>query len=135
LSVIDSFSTQHFTFKITFMPTAAPLRTVTIPFDLMTRAQTSYTSLPPRLKNVRMHANHHNYNALIGFLEERELGWPVDRAMTHGKRFVDGMSKALFQCNDATWKALNDKHNCGAMNFCCIYSAHFLFYIYCTIIY
>ena len=30
-----------------------------------------------------------------------------------GKCFVDGMSKAFFQCTLATWKALNDKHNSG----------------------
>jgi hypothetical protein len=42
LSVIDSFSTQHFTFKIASVPIASPLRTVTNPFDLMTTPPVSY---------------------------------------------------------------------------------------------
>ena len=55
---------------------------------------------------------------MIGFLEERELDWSGERAMTNGKRFVDGMSKAFFQCTDATWKALNGKHNGGSLSHC-----------------
>ena len=50
---------------------------------------------------------------MIAFLEKHELGWTTDRALTDGKRFVDGMSKAFFQCTLSTWKALNDKHNSG----------------------
>ena len=83
------------------------------PFALMRHTQTSYVFLPPRLDHARMYANHHTYNALLAFLEERELGWIGDSALTDGKRFVEGMSKAFFQCSPSTWKALNDKHNSG----------------------
>jgi hypothetical protein len=43
-----------------------------------------------------MYANHTAYNALLAFLEERQLGWTRDTANTDGKRFIDGMSKAFF---------------------------------------
>ena len=45
-----------------------------------------------------MYANHDLYNELIAFLEKHSLGWTKETAPTVGKRFVEGMSKALFQC-------------------------------------
>ena len=71
--------------------------------------------LPSRLNHARIYANHHGYNALLAFLEECELGWTSDSAKTDGKRFVEGMSKAFFQCNPSTWKARNDRHNNDAL--------------------
>jgi hypothetical protein len=65
-----------------------------------------------------MYANHHAYNQLLDFLEKHELGWIADSSLTDGKRFVEGMSKALFQCTPSTWKAFNNKHNNGAFYFC-----------------
>jgi hypothetical protein len=62
-----------------------------------------------------MYANRELYNELIVFLEKHSLGWTKDAACAIGKRFVDGMSKALFQCGPALWKALNNKHNSGAL--------------------
>ena len=61
-----------------------------------------------------MYANHCLYNELISFLENTGLGWTSDFSSTVGKWFVEGMSKALFQCGPPVWKALNDKHNSGA---------------------
>ena len=115
LSVIESFSTQYFNFKVTSRPSAAPqARSLQNAFEVLKRTQTSYTCLPPRLEHARMYANHHSYNALLAFLEERQLGWTSDTIKTDGKRFVECMSKAFFQCCPSTWKALNDGHNNGA---------------------
>jgi hypothetical protein len=113
LSVIDSFATLHFTFKITSLPSANPVRAMINAFDVIRRAHTSFLAVPPRLDHARMYSNHHAYNDLIAFLEKHELGWTTDRELTDGKRFVDGMSKAFFQCTLSTWMGLNDKHNCG----------------------
>jgi len=96
MSVIDSFSTLYFTFKITFLATTAPRVTLMDPFALMRRTQISYVFLPPRLDHARMYANRHTYNALLAFLEERELDWRSKNALTNGKRFVEGISKAFF---------------------------------------
>jgi hypothetical protein len=114
LSVIKAFSTLCFTFKITSRPTATATREVINPFDRMRLIQVEYLSLPPRLQHERMYANHDGYNALIDFLEENKLGWTPASVHSVGKRFVEGMSKAFFECNPSTWKALNDKHNTGA---------------------
>jgi hypothetical protein len=114
ISVIESFSTQYFTFKLTSLPTEAPQATSLLnAFEVMRRVQTSFVFLPPRLDHSRMYANHHTYNALLAWLEERQLGWTRDTAITDGKRFVSGMSKAFFQCNLSTWSNLNDSHNRG----------------------
>ena len=113
LAVIEAFSIVHFNFKISSLPTAVPLLPTVNAFDVMRRTQTSFLAAPPRLDHARMYSNHHAYNELIAFLEKHELGWTTDRALTDGKRFVDGMSKAFFQCTLSTWKALNDKHNSG----------------------
>ena len=119
MSVIDAFSTLHFTFKISSLPTATrpPLPNTVDPFVIMRRTQTSFVTLPPRLVHCRMYANHDTYNDLIAFLEIHGVGWSVDTALTDGKRFVESMSKAFFQCTPGTWKALNDKHNSGAFCF------------------
>jgi hypothetical protein len=99
---------------ITTRPTASPTRSIINPFDRMLKIQTVYISLPPRLNYVRMYANHDGYNALIDFLEENKLGWTTHTASTFGKRFVEGISKAFFECNPSTWKTLNDRHNTGS---------------------
>ena len=79
LSVIESFSTQSFNFKLTSKPTAAPqARTLLDAFEVLKRTQASYVFLPPRLAHARMYANHHSYNELLAFLEERQLGWTCD---------------------------------------------------------
>ena len=71
-----------------------------------------------------MYSNHAGYNALTDFLEENELGWSVENFNILGKRFVEGMSKAFFECSPSTLKALNDRHNtnawCIAFIFICI---------------
>jgi hypothetical protein len=65
-----------------------------------------------------MYTHHNLYNKFLLWLEERELGWKGDTALTAaGKIFVEGMTKAFFQCTPAIWKALNDKHNNGALLF------------------
>jgi hypothetical protein len=71
-----------------------------------------------------MYTNHRRYNALIDLLEKADLGWTTDDAKIVGKRFVEGMSKAFFECTPSTWTILNDKHNVGA--FCDI-----LMLLYC----
>ena len=71
--------------------------------------------LPPLLAHERMYANHELYNELTTFLENHGIEWTKDDACTIIKRFVDGMSKALFQCCHAVRKALNNKHNSGAL--------------------
>jgi hypothetical protein len=114
LSVITTLSTLAFTCKITTRPTAAPTRLIINPFDRMLKIQTAYISLPPCLNHVRMYANHDGYNALIDFMEENKLGWTGDNASTIGKRFVEGISKAFFECSPSTWEALNDRRNTGA---------------------
>ena len=115
LSVIESFSTRSFNFKLTAKPTVAPQgRSLLNAFEVLKRTQTTYVCLPPRLEHTRMYANHHSYDALLAYLEERQLGWTSDTVKTHGKRFVEGMSKAFFQCCPSTWKALNDRHSNGA---------------------
>jgi len=116
LSVIEAFSTQFFTFKVTSQPAETPqARTLLNAFEVLKQTQLSFVFLPPRLEHARMYANHHSYNALLAFLEERQLVWLRDTAKTDGKRFVEGMSKAFFQCSPATWKSLNDSHNRGAI--------------------
>ncbi len=96
LSVIDAFATLHFTFNIASLPSANPVLATINAFDLIRRAQTSFLAVPPRLDHAKMYSNHHAYNDLIAFLEKHELGWTTDRALTYGKRFVGGMSKAIF---------------------------------------
>ena len=61
-----------------------------------------------------MYANHHSCNALRAYLEERLLGWTTDIAKTIGKRFVEDISKAFFNCCPSTWQALNDRPSNGA---------------------
>jgi hypothetical protein len=113
--VIKSFSTQSFNFKLTSKPTVAPqARSLLNAFEVLKRNHTTYLCLPPRLEHARMYANHHNYNALLAYLEERQLGWTTDTAKTHGKRFVEGISKAFFECCPSTRKALNDRHSNGS---------------------
>ena len=96
LSMIESFSTLSFNFKLTSKPTVAPQgRSLLNAFEVLKRTQTTYVCLPPRLEHTRMYANHHCHNALLAYLEERQLGWTTETVKTHGKRFVDGMSKAF----------------------------------------
>ena len=75
MSVIESYSTQYFTFKLTSQPTATPqARSLVNASNVMRRVQTSFIFLPPRLEYSRMYANHNAYNALLACLEERQLG-------------------------------------------------------------
>jgi hypothetical protein len=67
----------------------------------MMNARANFAFLPPLLNYERMYANHHLYNELIEFLEKQSLGCTKEMASTLGKRFVDGMSKAFFQCGNA----------------------------------
>ena len=116
--VIESFCTQSFHFKVVSQPIVEPAvfsRSQVNPFNMMMNARTNYVYLPPLLNHERIYANHELHNDLIAFLENHGLGWTRDDAGTIGKRFVDGMSKALFQCCHAVWKALNNKHNSGAL--------------------
>jgi hypothetical protein len=100
LSVIVAFSTHFFTFKVASQPAETPqARTVLNAFEFFKQTQVSYVFLPPRLEHLRMYAIHHSYNALLAFLEERQLGLLRDNAKTDGKRFVEGKSKAFFQYN------------------------------------
>ena len=80
----------------------------------MMQSQADYTCVPPLLTHERMYANYCLYNELIGFLENNGLGWTSGFSSTVGKRFVDGMSKALFQRGPPVWKPLNVKRNNGA---------------------
>ena len=98
MSVMNAFSTLHSTFKISSLPTAThpPLPNEIDPFVIMRRSQTFFVTMPPRLLHCRMYANHDAYNVLIAFLEVHEVGLTVDTALTDGKRFVEGMSKAFF---------------------------------------
>jgi hypothetical protein len=108
--VIESFSTQSFQFKLVSQPTihhVASSRAHVNPFSLMMNAQANYVFLPTLLKHDRMHSNHDLYNELIEFLRKHNLGWTLETVSTLGKRFVDGMSRALFQCGPLVWKALN----------------------------
>jgi hypothetical protein len=114
VTVITSFSTFSFTFKITSRQTAAPSREIINPFEVMRQSHIGYVALPPRINHVRMYASHVGYNMLIDFLEDNKLGWTTSSALTAGKRFVEGMSRAFFECNPSIWKALNDMHNTGA---------------------
>ncbi len=101
---------------MTSRPVAAPqARNLQKAFDVMKRIHILFIFLPPRLDHARMYANHKLYNDLMAFLEERQLGWPSDTFKLDGKRFVEGMSKAFFQCSPSTWKSLNDNHNRGAI--------------------
>ena len=72
-------------------------------------AQASYVFLPPLMKHDRMYYNHDLYNELIEFLRKHNLGWTLEMVSNLGKRYVDGMSRALFQCGPSVWKALNFK--------------------------
>ena len=85
---------------------AASSRTQVNPFNMMMNAQANYIFLPPLLKHDRMYSNHNLYNELIEFLRKHNLGWTHETASTLGKRIVDGMSRALFQCGPSVWKAL-----------------------------
>jgi hypothetical protein len=97
LSVINSFSKQSFNFKLTSKPAVAPQAKILLNvFEVLKRTQTTYVSFPPRLEHARMYANHHNYNTLLAYLEEHQLGWTFNTAKTQGKRFVEGMSKTFF---------------------------------------
>jgi hypothetical protein len=115
--VIESFFTNSFRFKIIpaeaerAAPSARAERVN--PFHMMMHSQTNFTFLPPLLAHERMYANHCLYNELISFLEQNSLGWTSDMCSSVGKRFVDNMSKALFQCGPPVWNALNNKHNNG----------------------
>jgi hypothetical protein len=75
MSVIDAFSTLHFAFKISSLPTATrpPLPSEVDPFVIMRRTQTVLVTLPPRLVHCKMYANHDAYNDLIAFLEVHEV--------------------------------------------------------------
>ena len=77
MSVVKSFSTLSFTFKISSRSTSAPSRPHINPFDLKRQTQIGYVSLPSRLDHVRMYSNHDGYNALMDFLEKNKLGWTV----------------------------------------------------------
>jgi len=112
--VIDSFSTNSFYFKIFSLPRQATVRPVVNPLQVLMQSRATFVSLPPRLDHQRMHAGHNLQNELLDFLEKHNLGWNSDEASTLGKNFVDGMSKAFFQCTPSVWKALNDRHNIGA---------------------
>ena len=118
--VVDSFSTHSFHFKIFSLPRQAAVRPVVNPFEIIMQSRTVFVSLPPRLGHHRMYANHNLYNELLSFLENHHLGWSSEDALTLGKQFVEGMSKAFFQVNPFVWKALNDTHNIGAFIFCFI---------------
>ena len=75
LSVIEAFSTYFFTFKVTSQPAETPqARSLLNAFEVLKHTQVSFVFLPPRPEHARMYANHHNYNALLAFLEERQLG-------------------------------------------------------------
>jgi hypothetical protein len=63
----------------------------------MMNARANFAFLPPLSNHERIYANHRLYNELIEFLEKQSLGWTKEMASTVGKRFVDGMSKALFE--------------------------------------
>ncbi len=63
----------------------------------MRQSQIGYFAMSPRLKHVRMYANHVGYNALVDLLEDNKLGWKSGSALFSGKRFLDGiMSRAFF---------------------------------------
>jgi hypothetical protein len=115
--VIESFSTYSFRFKL--IPVETPdlsslERAERVnPFQMMMQAQADHSFLPPLLAHERMYSNHCLYNELIGFLGKNNLGWTSDLCCTVGKRFVDNMSKAMFQCGPPEWTALNNKHNNG----------------------
>jgi hypothetical protein len=100
--VLKAFSTMTFSFKITSRQTATQSIERINPFVVMRQAQTRFISLPPRLGYARMYAGHVDYNTLIDFLEDNRLGWTCDTALTVGKRFVDGMSRAFFESNSST---------------------------------
>ena len=76
--------------------------------------RTAFVSLSLRLGHYRMYANHNLYNELLIFLEIHHMGWSLEDSVTLGKQFVEGMSKAFFQCNPFVWKTLDDMHNIGA---------------------
>jgi len=118
LSVIDAFSTLYFAFKIVAKSINATTSTPSLinAFEALKRTQLEFITLPPLLAHSRMYANHDAYNELLAFLEKHALGWNKDTAKKLGHRFIDGMSKAFFQCTPATWAALNDKHNSGAFS-------------------
>jgi hypothetical protein len=115
--VIEPFSTQSFHFKIKFAQTpnvASSSRAAQVnPFNVMMQAHTNFTFLPPLLTHERMYANHDLYNELIGFLEQNSRGWTKDSSFTTGKRFIDCMSKSVFQCGPPMCDALNNKHTNG----------------------
>jgi hypothetical protein len=120
--VVESFSTLSFRFKLISAETPAATARARAdqvnPFERMMNMQANYTFLPPLLTHERMYANHHLYNELIVFLQTNGLGWTSDLCSVVGKRFVDGMSKAMFQCGPPVWNALNDKHNNGKASVC-----------------
>ena len=128
MSVINAFSTLHSTFKISSLPTATrpPLPNKIDPFVIMRRThlfllRCPIASAPIRLLHCRMYASHDAYNDLVAFLEVHEVGWIVDTALTDGKRFIKGMSKAFFECTPGTWKTLNDKQ---AQQRCVLFCAY-----------
>jgi hypothetical protein len=114
MTVTTSFSTFSFTFKITSRPTATPSREIINPFIVMRQSQIGYVALLPRLNHVRMYASHVGYDMLIDFPEDNKLAWTTSSALTAGKCFVEGMSRAFIECNPSIWKALNGRHNTGA---------------------
>ena len=114
--VIESFSALSFHFKLVSQPTiehAASSRAQVNPFSLMMNSHANCVFLPLLLNHDRMYSNHDLYNELIEFLRKHKLGWTPETVSTFGKRFVDGMSRASFQCGPSVWKALNYK--CGAL--------------------
>jgi hypothetical protein len=116
--VIELFCTQSFHFKVvsrTIVEPVASSWSQVNPFNLMMNARVNCVFLPPLLNHERMYANHELHYELIAFLEKHGLGWTKDDACSIGKRFVDGMSKALFQLCPTVLKALSNKHNSGAL--------------------
>jgi len=117
LSVIDAFSSVNFAFKIiaksNLSSSASP--TLLNAFEYLKLSQVDFLVLPPPLSHAVMYANHDTYNDLLAFFEKHELGWTTHIAKIDRHRFIEGMSKAFFQCTLATWSALNDKHNNDAL--------------------
>jgi hypothetical protein len=59
LSVIEAFSTQYFSFKLTCKPAeTSQARNLRNAFEVLKQSQVSYAFLPPRLEHARMYANH-----------------------------------------------------------------------------
>ncbi len=107
---------MNFAFKIVAKSNASSSSAPSLidALEYLKRMQVDFLSLPSPLSHAIMYANHDIYNDLLAFLEKHELGWTTDTARADGHRFIEGMSKAFFQCTPAIWGDLNDKHNNGA---------------------